>query len=283
VAALMDPPDGMHRVKGSVKMTGEDWRRSWKAWLRGTFIGFPIGSMPAGGADVASFLSYAAERKLTKHPEEFGHGAIEGVAGPEAANNAAAAGTLVPLLTLGLPTTATAAIMLAGFQQFGLQPGPLLFVMNAELVWGLIASLLITNVMLVVLNLPLIGLWIKLLSIPRPWLYGGILLFATLGTIGVNPSPVELGMLILFGVMGYGMRLYGYPVAPVVVGLILGPMAEQQLRRALAIAQGDWWTLVSTPVSATLLGISALFLVVPILMRLRGRGAVLSQVAGDAD
>jgi putative tricarboxylic transport membrane protein len=283
VAAMLAPPDGMHRVKGSVRMTATDWRRSWKAWLRGTFIGFPIGSMPAGGADVASFLSYAAERKLTKHPEEFGKGAIEGVAGPEAANNAAAAGTLVPLLTLGLPTTATAAIMLAGFQQFGLQPGPLLFVMNAELVWGLIASLLIANIMLVVLNLPLIGLWIKLLSIPRPWLYGGILLFATLGTIGVNPSPIELGMLILFGVMGYGMRLYGYPVAPVVVGLILGPMAEQQLRRALAIAQGDWLTLVSTPVSATLMVISALFLFVPMLMRLRGRGQVLSQVAGDAD
>jgi putative tricarboxylic transport membrane protein len=283
VAAMLTPPDGMHRVKGSVRMTGEDWRRSWKAWLRGTFIGFPIGSMPAGGADVASFLSYAAERKMTKHPEEFGRGAIEGVAGPEAANNAAAAGTLVPLLTLGLPTTATAAIMLAGFQQFGLQPGPLLFVMNAELVWTLIASLLIANIMLVVLNLPLIGLWIKLLSIPRPWLYGGILLFATLGTIGVNPSPVELGMLILFGVMGYGMRLYGYPVAPVVVGLILGPMAEQQLRRALAIAQGDWTTLVSTPVSASLLVISAAFLLLPMLMRARGRGKVLAQIAGDAD
>ena len=155
--------------------------------------------------------------------------------------------------------------------------------MNPELVWTLIASLLIANLMLVVLNLPLIGLWIKLLSIPRPWLYGGILLFATLGTIGVNPSPVELGMLILFGLMGYGMRLYGYPIAPVVVGLILGPMAEQQLRRALSIAQGDWTTLVSTPVSATLLGISAVFLIVPMLMRLRGRGQVLSQVAGDAD
>ncbi len=124
------------------------------------------------------------------------------MAGPEAANNAAAAGTLVPLLTLGLPTTATAAIMLAGFQEFGLQPGPLLFVMNAELVWGLIASLLIANIMLVVLNLPLIGLWIRLLSVPKPWLYGGIMLFATLGTIGVNPSPVELGMLIMFGVHG---------------------------------------------------------------------------------
>jgi putative tricarboxylic transport membrane protein len=125
-------------------------------------------------------------KEISKHPEEFGHGAIEGVAGPEAANNASAAGTLVPLLTLGLPTTATAAIMLAGFQQFGLQPGPLLFATNAQLVWGLIASLLIANVMLVMLNLPLIGLWVKLLTIPRHWLYAGILLFATLGTIGAN-------------------------------------------------------------------------------------------------
>ena len=283
VAGLATPPDTLHAVKGRVSMSREDWSRSWKAWLRGTFIGFPIGSMPAGGADVASFLSYAAERKLAKRPEEFGHGAIEGVAGPEAANNAAAAGTLVPLLTLGLPTTATAAIMLAGFQQFGLQPGPLLFLTNAELVWGLIASLLIANVMLVVLNLPLIGLWIRLLSIPRPWLYAGILVFATLGTIGVNPSPVELGMLILFGFMGYGMRLYGFPVAPVVVGLILGPMAEQQLRRALAIAQGDWSTLVSTPVAAGLLAVSFLFLVGPILLRLIGRGRVLQELAGDSD
>ena len=282
VAGSLAGGDKVHPT-GSVRMTPADWARSWKAWLRGTFIGFPIGAMPAGGADVASFLSYATEKKMSRHPEEFGHGAIEGVAGPEAANNAAAAGTLVPLLTLGLPTTATAAIMLAGFQQFGLQPGPLLFITNAPLVWGLIASLLIANVMLLVLNLPLVGLWVRLLGIPRPWLYGGILVFATLGTIGVNPSPVELGMLILFGVLGYGMRLYGYPIAPVVVGLILGPMAEQQLRRALSIAQGDWTTLVSTPVSATLMALSALFLIVPLVLRLRGRGKVLSQVAGDSD
>jgi putative tricarboxylic transport membrane protein len=283
VAGQGAAPDGMHRITGRVSMNRAEWGRSWKAWLRGTAIGFPIGSMPAGGADVASFLSYATERKMTRHPEEFGHGAIEGVAGPEAANNAAAAGTLVPLLTLGLPTTATAAIMLAGFQQFGLQPGPLLFVMNADLVWGLIASLLIANVMLVVLNLPLIGLWIKLLTIPRPWLYGGILVFATLGCIGINPSPVELGMLIGFGVMGYAMRLYGYPIAPVVVGLILGPMAEQQLRRALAIAQGDWMSLVSTPVSGVLMTLSVLFLIVPLILRARGRGKTLSAVAGDSD
>lgn len=264
-------------------MTRQDWQRSWKPWLRGTAIGFPIGAMPAGGADIASFLSYGTEKRFAKHPEEFGHGAIEGVAGPEAANNAAAAGTLVPLLTLGLPTTATAAIMLAGFQQFGLQPGPLLFATSPQLVWGLIASLLIANVMLLVLNLPMIRLWVKLLTIPRPWLYAGILMFATLGTIGLNPSPVELSMLLIFGVMGYLMRLYGYPIAPVVVGLILGPMAEQQLRRALSIAQGDWTTLVSTPLAAGLLGVALLALVVPAFLRWRGKGAVLAQLAGNED
>jgi putative tricarboxylic transport membrane protein len=275
--------DKVIAIKGSVWMSAADWGRSWKSWLRGTAIGFPIGAMPAGGADIASFLSYATEKRSSKHPEEFGHGAIEGVAGPEAANNAAAAGTLVPLLTLGLPTTATAAIMLAGFQQFGLQPGPLLFATAPQLVWGLIASLLVANIMLLVLNLPLIRLWVKLLSIPRPWLFAGILVFATLGTIGVNPSPVELGMLTVFGVMGYMMRLYGYPIAPVVVGLILGPMAESQLRRALAISQGDWTTLWSTPLSATLLALAALALVLPLILRATNRGAILSKVAGDDD
>ncbi|HBD89298.1 MAG TPA: tripartite tricarboxylate transporter TctA, partial [Gemmobacter sp.] len=275
--------DKVLAVEGSVWMTKKDWARSWKPWLRGTFIGFPIGAMPAGGAEIGTFLSYASEKRLSKHPEEFGHGAIEGVAGPEAANNASAAGTLVPLLTLGLPTTATAAIMLAGFQQFGLQPGPLLFATNPGLVWSLIASLLIANFMLLVLNLPLIGLWVRLLTIPRPWLYAGILLFATLGTIGANPSTFELGMLLAFGVLGYVMRMFGYPIAPIVVGLILGPLAEQQLRRALSIAQGDWTTLVASPVSAGLLIVAALALIVPLILRARGKGQVLSQLAGDED
>jgi putative tricarboxylic transport membrane protein len=270
-------------VKGAVRMTAQDWARSWKAWLRGTAIGFPIGSMPAGGADIASFLSYATEKQMTRHPEEFGHGAIEGVAGPEAANNAAAAGTLVPLLTLGLPTTATAAIMLAGFQQFGLQPGPLLFTSAPDLVWGLIASLLVANIMLLVLNLPLIRVWILLLRIPQPWLYGGILVFATLGTLGVNPSPVELTMLVVFGLLGYGMRVFQYPIAPVVVGLILGPMAEQQLRRAMAIAQGDPMTLVSSPVAAVLLTLALIALVVPMILRARGKGNTLAALGTSED
>jgi putative tricarboxylic transport membrane protein len=276
-------PEEVEAVKGSVWMSREDWKRSWMPWLRGTAIGFPIGAMPAGGADVSSFLSYSAEKQFSKYPEEFGNGAIEGVAGPEAANNASAAGTLVPLLTLGLPTTATAAIMLAGFQQFGLQPGPLLFATNPELVWGLIASLLIANFMLLVLNLPLIGLWVKLLTIPKPWLYAGILVFATLGTIGANPSVFELGMLLAFGLLGYFMRVFGYPIAPVVVGLILGPMAEQQLRRALAISQGDATVLLTSPIAATLLAAAAAALLVPLILRARGRGDILSKVAGDED
>ncbi|MGQ3281478.1 MAG: tripartite tricarboxylate transporter permease, partial [Shinella sp.] len=186
-------------------------------------------------------------------------------------------------LSLGLPTTATAAIMLAGFQQFGLQPGPLLFATNPQLVWGLIASLLIANFMLLVLNLPLIGLWVKLLTIPKPWLYAGILLFATLGTIGANPSVFELGMLLVFGLLGFAMRIFGYPIAPVVVGLILGPMAEQQLRRALAISQGDVTSLFMSPIAAVLFVLAVLAVVVPLILRARGKGEVLSQFAANED
>ena len=254
-------------VRGSLWMTKADWQRSWKPWLRGTMFGFPIGALPAGGAEIPTFLSYSTERKLTKHPEEFGHGAIEGVAGPEAANNASAAGTLVPLLTLGLPTSATAAMMLAGFQQYGLNPGPLLFAERPDLVWGLIASLFIANIMLLILNLPLVGLWVRLLSIPQPWLYAGILVFATMGTIAAKPSVVELCMLVGFGIMGFVMRRFDFPIAPVVVGLILGPMAEAQLRRALQIGLGDPLVLVQSPMAATLLGIALLALIAPFALK----------------
>jgi len=254
-------------VRGSLWMTAADWKRSWMPWIRGTLFGFPIGALPAGGAEIPTFLSYSAERRLAKHPEEFGKGAIEGVAGPEAANNASAAGTLVPLLTLGLPTSATAAMLLAGFQQYGLNPGPLLFAEKPDLVWGLIASLFIANGMLLVLNLPLVGLWVRLLAIPTPWLYAGILVFATMGTIAAKPSVIELSMLAGFGVMGFLMRRFDYPVAPVVVGLILGPVAESQLRRALQISLGDPLVLLQSPMSATLLGIALLALIAPFVLK----------------
>ena len=261
--------DKIESVKGSVWMTKSDWARSWKPWLRGTAIGFPFGAMPAGGSEIPTFLSYAAEKKLTKHPEEFGKGAIEGVAGPEAANNAAAAGMLVPLLTLGLPTGATAAIMLSAFQQYGLQPGPLLFASEPQLVWGLIASLYVGNVLLLILNLPMVGLWVKLLSIPRPLLYAGILVFATLGAYGLRNSWFDLALLYGIGLVGFAMRRYDIPVAPTIVGLILGPLAETQMRRALAISQGDPTVFLTQPISATVLAITAAVVIVPRLLKRR--------------
>jgi len=258
-------------IKGWTWMSREDLSRSWKPWLRGTALGFPIGGLPTGGAEIPTFLSYTLERRLSKRPEEFGHGAIEGVAGPEAANNAASAGVLVPLLTLGLPTSATAAIMLAAFQQFNLQPGPLIFTNNPELVWGLIASLYIGNVMLLILNLPLAPLWARLLKIPPPLLYGGILMFATLGTYSLNNSVFDVGLMYLIGVIGFLMRRVDLPVAPAVIGMILGPMAEQQFRRALAISQGDPSVFFTRPISATLLSIALCALVAIPLFRYLSR------------
>ncbi|MBY2924353.1 tripartite tricarboxylate transporter permease [Rhizobium leguminosarum] len=257
----------IYDIRGSKWMSREDWRRSWKPWLRGTAIGFPIGALPAGGSEIPTFLSYLTEKRLSKNPEEFGHGAIEAVAGPEAANNASAAGVLAPLLALGLPTSATAAIMLAAFQQYGIQPGPLLFDNNPELVWGLIASLYIGNVMLLLLNLPLAGVWVKLLAIPRPWLYSGILLFATMGAYTLNNNIVDVAMLWIIGVIGFGMRVLDVPVAPCIVGLILGPLAEQQFRRALTISQGDASVFFTHPISLALLVIATALVIVPTLLR----------------
>jgi putative tricarboxylic transport membrane protein len=260
-------------IRGSVWMTREEWRRSWKPWLRGTALGFPIGALPAGGAEIPTFLSYLVEKRLAEKPEEFGRGAIEGVAGPEAANNAAAAGVLAPLLTLGLPTSATAAILLAAFQGYGLQPGPLLFQNSPDLVWGLIASLYIGNLMLLVLNLPLAPLWVRLLMIPRPYLYGGILVFAVLGAYSSTGSTADVVIMLVIGVVGYLMRVYDFPVAPVLVGMILGPLAEQQLRRALAISQGDPSVFVTRPIAAGILAVAAAVLLAPYLLRLFRRPA----------
>jgi putative tricarboxylic transport membrane protein len=271
VASRFRSAVGVIPIAGSVWMTAEEWRRSWRPWLRGTLLGFPIGALPAGGAEIPTFLSYLVEKRLAARPEEFGQGAIEGVAGPEAANNAAAAGVLAPLLTLGLPTSATAAILLAAFQGYGLQPGPLLFQNNADLVWGLIASLYIGNVMLLILNLPLAPLWVRLLMIPRPYLYGGIVVFALLGAYASNSSTADVAILIAVGLVGYLMRVHDFPVAPVLVGMILGPLSEQQLRRALAISQGDPTVFVTRPIAATLLAIAALIVVAPSLLRLARR------------
>ena len=258
----------LEQLKGSLWMSKEDWKRSWPAWLRATVIGFPFGSIPAGGAEIPTFLSYAIEKKLTKYPQEFGNGAIEGVAGPEAANNASVTGALVPLLTLGIPTSATAAILLSAFQNYGIQPGPLLFQSQADLVWGLIASLYIGNVLLLILNLPLVGIWVKVLTIPLPLLYAGILVFATLGAYSLHQSVVDLLTLYVFGLLGFVMRRWDIPVAPAIIGLILGPLAETQFRRALAISQGDLSVFITQPIAATVLAVSALLLIVPLVFSL---------------
>ncbi len=260
-------------VKDSIMMSKADWKRSWGPWLRGSAIGFPIGAMPAGGAEIPTFLSYYTEKKLTKHPEEFGNGAIEGVAGPEAANNASAAGVLVPMLALGLPTSATAAIMLSAFQSYNINPGPQLFATKPELVWGLIASLYIGNIMLLVLNLPLVGLWVKILKIPTPLLYGGILVFATIGTYGISRSVIDLMLLYTMGVMGFFMRRYDFPTAPVIIGMILGPLAEQNFRQAMTISQGDLTTFLTRPISASLLALAVLAVVGPRLWQMARRRA----------
>jgi putative tricarboxylic transport membrane protein len=227
-------------VKGKVWMDREDFRRSWKPWLRGTAIGFPMGLIPAGGSEVPTFISYSVERNLSKHKEEFGEGAIEGVAGPEAANNANAAGVLVPLLALGLPTSATAAIMLVALRNFNLQPGPMLFEMNGPLVWTLIASLFVGNTLLLLLNLPLIRIWIQLLQIPRHYLYAGIATFGLLGAYSLNNSVFDLRVALVLGFIGYLFRRFGVPNTPLVLGVILGPTLEIQFRQALQLSNGDY-------------------------------------------
>ncbi len=273
-------------VRGSVWMTAREWARSWKPWLRGSVLGFSIGSLPAGGAEIPTFLSYNIEKRLSPHRDEWGKGAIEGVAGPEAANNASAGGAMMPLLTLGLPTSATTAIMLAAFQQYGLQPGPLLFESSGDLVWGLIASLYIGNLMLLVLNLPLIRLWVKLLEIPRPLLYSGILVFASLGVWSLSNSIVDLITMYVIGVLGYALRRLDFPLGPIILGVVLGPRIEQEFRRAMSLSLGDPTTFLTRPVSAGILLIAALALlgpqIPPLLARLRGERAPVRRFAvGD--
>ena len=255
---------------GRVHMTRRDWKRSVPAWLRGTAIGTPFGCIPAGGTEIPTFLSYAVERKFAKGADqaEFGaEGAIEGVAGPEAANNATVTAAMIPLLTLGIPTSNTTAVLLGAFQNYGINPGPQLFTSSASLVWALIASLYIGNLMLLVLNLPLVGLWVKLLKIPKPQLYAGILIFATVGAYGMRQSTFDLFLLYGIGLLGVVMRRFDFPTAPVVVGMILGPLAEAQMRNAVAIGEGSWSIFVTRPMSLSLVLLVLAVLLLPRVLR----------------
>ncbi len=255
-------------MKGKALMSREDWKRSWKPWIRGTFLGFPLGVVPAGGSEVPTFLSYSIEKKLSKHKEEFGEGAIEGVAGPEAANNANAAGALVPLLALGLPTSATAAVILVAFQTYQIQPGPTLFLTNGALIWTLIASLFIGHALLLILNLPLVRVWVQLLKVPRPYLFAGIVTFALMGAYALNTSIFDVQVAIAIGIIGFLFRRFGMPITPLILGLILGPNLELQFRRALQISAGDYSTLWASPLSKILYLVLFIAICTPIMTRI---------------
>jgi len=227
---------------------------------RGTVLGFFVGIIPGSAHVISSFISYALERKLSKHPERFGHGAIEGVAGPESANNAAASGALVPLLALGVPSGALPAVMLAALLIHGVTPGPMLIQSNPELFWGLIASMYVGNVVLLILNLPMIGLFINILRIPYPYLYPLILMFCVLGVYSISQSVVDVWIMVVMGLLGYLLRKLEFETAPVVLGLILSPMLELSVRQALAMSAGDYSIFLTRPISATMLAIGSAIL-----------------------
>jgi putative tricarboxylic transport membrane protein len=237
----------------------EEWKLSIMPILRGSFLGFFLGNLPGGGALLSSFASYAVEKKVSRHPERFGHGAIEGVAGPESANNAAAQGAFIPLMTLGVPNNGVMALMLGAMMIHGIQPGPLLMKEHPDIFWGLIASMYIGNGMLLVLNLPLIGLWVQVLKVRYQVLFPLILLFCLIGVFGVNNSIVEMWIMIGFGVFGYLMKKFDYEMAPLVLALILGPMFENALRQSLILFDGNFLSFLGRPISAGL--IAAAFLI----------------------
>jgi putative tricarboxylic transport membrane protein len=250
----------------------EEWRVSSGAIGRGTVIGFSLGLIPGIGAIIPTFLAYVVEKKVSKHPEKFGTGVIEGVASPETANNAYANGAMVPLLTLGIPGSPTLAVLMGAFIIHGLTPGPFLFQERPDVVWGLIASMYLGNVILLVLNLPLVGLWAKLLEIRYQFLYPGILLFCILGAYSLNQSVFDVGVMIVFGILGYIFRKIDWPLAPTVLALILGPMMERALRTSLEMSAGDLSILVTRPISAVLIIIAAIVLLTPAI-RLLGKKA----------
>jgi putative tricarboxylic transport membrane protein len=247
-----------------------DWIRSRWAMVRGTLLGFFIGILPAAGSTIASFLAYTLEKKVTKHPEEFGKGAIEGVAGPESANNAASAGAMVPLLTLGIPGSGTTAVLLGGFMMWGLRPGPLLFEKNPDFVWGLIASMYIGNVMLVVLNIAFIPFFVWALRIPYTVLMPLIIVFCVTGAYAANNRVWDVGLMLFFGVLGYVMRKLDYSPAALTLALVLGPLAERALRQSLIISDAGMAIFFQRPIAAVLTTAAILWVGIPVTRTLRG-------------
>jgi putative tricarboxylic transport membrane protein len=250
-------------IKGSLWLTKEDWKRATPAFIRGTLSGFFVGGIAGAGAAVASFVSYGIEKGASKYKDELGHGAIEGVAGPEAANNAAAGGAMIHLLCLGIPGSGTTAIMLGALLMLGLQPGPLLFTQQPAFVWGLIASMYIGNVMLLVLNLPLVGMWVKILDIPLYLLMLFITLFSFLGVYTVNGSVQDLVLMVGFGVIGYILRRLDIPTAPIILAMVLGDLMEQAMRQSLIMSDGSMGIFFTRPIALILLILAAVSITNP--------------------
>lgn len=270
IANLSNPSDDREVFTGKVEHiypTKEDWKHMTPAILRGTAIGSALGILPGGGAMLAAFAAYTVEKKTKLKPGEvpFGKGNIRGVASPESANNAGSQTSFIPLLTLGIPPNAVMALMVGAMTIHNIQPGPQVMTSNPELFWGLIASMWIGNAMLIILNLPLIGMWIKLLTVPYRWLFPAIVLFCAIGVYSTNNNTWDVWMVGWFGIIGYIFIKLGMEPAPLLLGFILGPMMEENLRRALLLSRGDWSVLVTRPLSATLLGLAVLLLVIVLL------------------
>jgi putative tricarboxylic transport membrane protein len=254
----------------------KDWVASTWPMVRGSLVGFLLGILPGGGAVISSFLSYALEKRLAKEPERFGRGAIEGVAGPETANNAATSGAFIPLMTLGVPPNVIMAMLLGAFMVHGVTPGPLMMTSNPALFWGVIASMYIGNIMLLVLNLPLIGMWVQVLKVPYQILFPLILLFCLIGVYSISNSVFDIYVMIAFGLIGYLMKKFGYEGAPLVLAFVLGPLLENNLRKSLILSQGEFSIFFLRPISAVCLLLALFLLLSPLLPTLRKRREVIA-------
>ncbi|NUB13336.1 tripartite tricarboxylate transporter permease [Azospirillum brasilense] len=249
----------------------EDIRQAWPATVRGTVMGALLGILPGGGATLGSFAAYSLEKKVSRHPERFGQGAVEGVAAPEAANNAASQACFIPMLSLGIPPNAIMALMIGAMTIHGITPGPQIMAKQPELFWGMIASMLIGNVILVILNLPMIGLWVRLLRVPYGYLFPAILVFCCIGTYTLNNSGFNVLLMALFGVLGYALRKLDCEPAPLMLGFVLGPMLEENLGRALLLSGGDPAVFATRPISGSLLATAALLLILMVMPSVRRR------------
>jgi putative tricarboxylic transport membrane protein len=257
--------------------TLKDWAVSIGPILRGTGIGFFLGILPGQAPITSTFVSYVVEKKVSKHPEKFGTGMIEGVAGPEAANNATTGASFIPLLTLGIPANAVMAVLLGALMIHGITPGPMLIKQHPDLFWGVVSSMYVGNVMLLILNLPLIGIWVKLLKVPYPILFPLILIFCLIGTYTINNSIVDVLIMVIFGFIGYLFKKFEYEAAPLILALVLEPMMEQALRRSLLLSSGDLRIFINRPISAALILTTALVLILPILPRVGRARRVLTE------